>query len=143
MLVPFLVLGALFMYNDFVIDALNVTIKSADSIMTIKSADGFSVKNNNLTDEIALTGIIISLMMIAFAKEKDEDEFIHFTRLESWQWTVVVNFALLIAATWLFYDFAFLDVMVYNMLTIPVLFIIRFQYMVFKNKRSGIKSLAL
>ena len=42
----------------------------------------------NFTDEMALTGIILALLFIAFASEKKEDEFINRTRLESWQWAV-------------------------------------------------------
>ena len=103
----------------------------------------FSGTNNNLTDEIALTGIIISLLLIAFAREKEEDEFIHLTRLESWQFAVLVNFVLLLVAIWALYGFAFLNVMVYNMLTILVIFIIRFQWMVYRNKKAEYKTLAL
>ena len=127
-------MGAFFLYGDFQIYSLDITI----------SPNGhFSGTNNNLTDEIAITGIIVSLLLIAFAREKEEDEFIHLIRLESWQWAVLVNFVLLIIATWLFYGFAFLNVMVYNMLTVLVLFIIRFQLVVYRSKREETKTLAL
>ena len=133
-LIPFLVLGAFYMYADYVVHSWDITI----------SANGlFSGTNNNLTDEIALTGIIISLLLIAFAREKEEDEFIHLIRLESWQWAVLVNFVLLIIATWLFYGFAFLNVMVYNMLTVLVIFIIRFQWIVYRNKKAEVKTILL
>lgn len=133
-LVPFLILGALFMYGDYEAVSLDINIRPNGL---------FSGTNNNLTDEIALTGIIASLLMIAFAREKEEDEFIHLTRLESWQFAVLVNFVLLLIATWAFYGFAFLNVMVYNMLTILVIFIVRFQWIVYRNKKAELKSFAL
>ena len=133
-LIPFVVLGAFYMYGDFEVVSLDITI----------SQNGlFSGTNNNLTDEIALTGIIVSLLLIAFAREKEEDEFIHLTRLESWQFAVLVNFVLLLIAIWAFYGFGFLNVMVYNMLTILVIFIIRFQWIVYRNKKAAVKSFAL
>ncbi len=134
LLIPFLVLGAMYMYGDYVVVSLEIDI----------SPNGlFSGTNNNLTDEIALTGIIVSLLLIAFAREKEEDEFIHLTRLESWQFAVLVNFVLLLIAIWAFYGFGFLNVMVYNMLTILVIFIIRFQWIVYRNKKAEIKTFAL
>jgi hypothetical protein len=88
----------------------------------------------NFTDEFALTGIIVSLLFIAFAREKNEDEFITRTRLESWQWAVLLNYVLLLLATWAIHGFAFIDVMMYNMLTIPIIFIIRFHYVLYKTR---------
>ena len=88
----------------------------------------------NFTDEIALTGIILGLLFIAFAREKKEDEFINRTRLESWQWAVLINYILLLIATWAIHGLAFIDVMMYNMLTIPIIFIVRFHYVMYKTK---------
>ena len=88
----------------------------------------------NFTDEIALTGLIVSLFFISFAREKNEDEFITHTRLESWQWAVLINYILLLLATWLVHGFRFIDVMMYNMLTILIIFIIRFHYVLYKNR---------
>ena len=88
----------------------------------------------NFTDEIALTGIIVSLFFIAFAREKNEDEFITHTRLESWQWAVLTNYILLMIATWVVHGFHYIDVMMYNMLTILIIFIIRFHYVLYKTR---------
>ena len=88
----------------------------------------------NFTDEFALSGIILALLFIAFAREKKEDEFINKTRLESWQWAVLINYILLLIATWTVHGLAYIDVMMYNMLTIPIIFIIRFHYVMYKTK---------
>ena len=124
--IPFLILGLLNRYNDFKIDALNFYFEDGNIFTT----------SQNLTDELSLTGSIISLLMVAFAREKQEDEFINHTRLESWQWAVLINFVMLIIATWVFYDEAYIDVMMYNLLTPLIIFIIRFNWVLSKNKRS-------
>jgi hypothetical protein len=115
-LIPFLVLGALCMFRDFNFSWLDIG------------------KSINLTDEIALTGTIAGLLMIAFSKEKTEDEYISTLRLESLQWAVLIHYILLVIATWAVHSLAYIQVMVYNMLTIPIIFIIRFHYVLAKKK---------
>lgn len=54
----------------------------------------------NFADEIIVTGLIISLLMIAFSKEKNEDEYIAAVRRESLQWAIYINYGLLLIGTW-------------------------------------------
>ena len=121
-----LVLGIMVRFSEFQFEALTIVVKG-------KKVTEFD-SSLNLTDEFALTGIIISLLFIAFAREKNEDEFITKTRLESWQWAVLINYILLLLATWAVHGLAFIDVMMYNMLTIPIIFIIRFHYVLYKTR---------
>lgn len=88
----------------------------------------------NFTDELALTGLVAGLLFIAFAREKNEDEFIAHTRLESLKWAVLINYILLIIATWLVHGMPYIDVMMYNILTVLIIFIVRFHYMLSRNK---------
>lgn len=127
LLIPSLLLGIAVRFNEFKFDFLTV-------INPLKTSDPLSGTTINFTDEVALTGLIIGLLFIAFAREKQEDEYIRSLRLESLQWAVLVNYILLIIATWLVHNFAYLDVMVYNMLTVLIFFIIRFAVMLHKNK---------
>lgn len=132
-LVPSLVLGILVRFKEFTFSFL--TLKDRGNPLV--SEKGFTLEEDiNFTDEIALTGIIIALLFIAFAREKQEDEFIGKLRLESLQWAVVVNYILLIIATWLVHGFSYIDVMMYNMLTILIFFIIRFHLVLFRNRSS-------
>ena len=126
LLVPSLVLGALYRFADFSFDFLNIDVN-------VIGRRNFFDEQINLTDEFALTGIIIGLLLIAFSREKTEDEYIGKIRLESLQWAVLINYILLIIATWLVHGFAFVDVMMYNMLTILVIFIVRFHYVLKRN----------
>jgi hypothetical protein len=73
--------------------------------------------------------------MIAFSKEKVEDERINTLRLESLLWAVYINTILLILAIIFLYGEAFLQVMTYNICTPLILFIARFNSVMFKDKR--------
>lgn len=123
-LVPSLILGAMYMFADFQFDFLTIPNENK------KLFD----LDFNFTDEIALTGAIAGLLLIAFSREKTEDEYINTLRLESLQWAVLINYVLLVIATWVVYDNPYWHVLIYNMLTIPIIFIIRFHYVLAKNK---------
>lgn len=130
LVIPSLVLGFLFRFRDFTFDFLTIT----QSHSMVKGKNINLDEQINLTDELALTGLIIGLLFIAFSRQKQEDEFIHHTRLQSWQWAVVINYGLLLIATWLVHGFAYIDVMMYNMLTVLIIFIVRFHIVLFRNK---------
>jgi hypothetical protein len=123
-LAAFFVLGIFVRFADFQLPFLTIPRRET----------GILDNTINLTDELALTGIIVGLLLIAFSREKVEDEFIGKMRLESLQWAVLINYILLIAATWLVHGFAYIDVMMYNMLTVLIIFIIRFHYTLRKNQ---------
>jgi hypothetical protein len=82
--------------------------------------------NDNLTDELGLSGMILSLLMLAFCAERVEDEYVASIRLRCWQWAVLVNYGLLLIGIWLVFGAAFLGILYYNMLTTLVLFLLLF-----------------
>jgi hypothetical protein len=73
-------------------------------------------------------------MMVGFSKEKNEDEYIANLRLSSLMWAVWVNYALLLLSFIFVYGMGFLHVMIYNMFTVLIIFIGRFNLILFKNK---------
>ena len=132
-LVPSLVLGILVRFFDFQLSFLTLQyFKTGINTKNMHLEDAI-----NLTDELALTGIIVSLLFIAFAREKTEDEYIAHTRLESLKWAVLINYLLLLLATWLVHGFSYIDVMMYNMLTVLIIFIVRFNYVLNNSKKSS------
>lgn len=92
----------------------------------------FGIIENNLTNEIVGCLVIASSMMVAFSKEKVEDEFIAKLRMDSLAWAVYFNQAVLLFSMLFIYDMAFLWVMIFNMFTLLWFFIIRFNWL--KNK---------
>ena len=88
----------------------------------------------NFTNELAIIGSIIGLVLIAFSKVKLEDEYVSKIRLESLQWAIYFNYAMLILATILVYGMAYYQVAIFNMITPLVFFIVRFHYIIFIKK---------
>jgi len=131
--IPSLVLGLFYRFREFSFDFL--TLKQSQKQVLGDKTINFD-EQINLTDEFALTGLVVGLLFIAFARQKQEDEFIHHTRLQSWQWSVLINYGLLLVATWFVHGFNFIDVMVYNMLTVLIIFIVRFHIVLLRNKNA-------
>lgn len=86
---------------------------------------------------ITVTGVlfIVGAMFVAFSKEKQEDEFIAKLRLSSLLWAVWVNYILLLLAILFIYGTAFRIVLVYNMFTVLIIFIARFNYILHKTSK--------
>lgn len=131
--VPSTILGLVAMYVDFnfgwlVAEVLNesITIESGNSITHLTDIQ-------NLTDEVAAIGVIIGLLLIAFSREKVEDEMINQLRLEALQWSVYANYIVLGIAIMTVYDTAFFNVMIYNMFTVLLVFIARFRWLLYRN----------
>ena len=90
-----------------------------------------SIAVSSYIDEISAVGVIIGLLLIAFSREKVEDEMISQLRLEALQWSIYVNYIILIVTIVIVYDKAFLGVMIYNMFTVLLVFIARFRWLIF------------
>ena len=93
----------------------------------------FQWTKNNILDEIAMTLFIVSGLIFAFSKEKIEDEMVAKIRLESLVWATYVNYGVLLCCILFIYGLPFLNVMMYNMFTLLLFFIIRFHWMLYKN----------
>ncbi|MCO6497823.1 MAG: hypothetical protein J5I50_09195 [Chitinophagaceae bacterium] len=108
----------------------------------------FAVVNNDIfedpqyftiikTDLLAtLLGALVTLgaLIVAFSAEKEEDEFIAALRLSSFQWAVLVSYGILLFCFLFIFGLAFFTAMAINMFTVIFLFIIRFNYLLYKNK---------
>lgn len=80
-------------------------------------------------------GILLGLVMICFSREKNEDEYISYLRLRSWQLSVLISYGVLFLANLLVYGGWFLSFMIYNMLTVLIVFIVTFNLSLYKLKR--------
>ncbi|WMI64852.1 hypothetical protein RBH94_12375 [Aestuariibaculum sp. YM273] len=93
----------------------------------------FRLEKNDISDEIMSFLIIIGGLLIGFSKEKIEDEFIHKLRHESLVWAIIFNYIVLLLTIVFLYDMNFLNVMIYNMFTPLLFFIIRFNFLKYKS----------
>lgn len=96
----------------------------------------FGFIEDNIFNEILGLSIITSGLIVAFSKEFDEDELISRMRLDCLVWAIFWNYALLALAIILFYGLSFLTVLIFNMFTPLVLFIIRFNWLVVRSRKS-------
>jgi hypothetical protein len=95
----------------------------------------FSWITVDVTNTLVGTLWLIGAMIVAFSQEKEEDEFINRLRLSSLLWSVWVNYLLLLFAFIFIYGFSFLHVMIYNMFTILIIFIIRFNLILYRSTK--------
>ncbi|MBE0424628.1 MAG: hypothetical protein IBX66_11930 [Lutibacter sp.] len=115
-------------FLDFNVPALFI-----DELFKDKKLTGM-VKNNMLNEILGIL-IIVSALLVAFSKEKLEDEYISKIRLESLVWAVYFNYGILLFSFLFIYDFSFLWVMIFNMFTVLLFFIIRFNWQIDKIKK--------
>jgi len=138
---PCSVLGILVLFLNIEWDFLGSKIfalYSGSGIKVLNEADTgefFTIISGNYTQTMVGVLCLISLMLIAFSKEKHEDEFIQVTRLESLLWATYINYFVLIFCFLFFFDFEFLYIMIFNMFTILIIFILRFNLILYRNQK--------
>lgn len=90
----------------------------------------------NMTNTVVAVFFLVGALAVAFSREKMEDEYIRQVRLSSLLWAVWVNYALLLFAILFIYGLSFLNVMIYNMFTILIIFIIRYHYLLYRSNKT-------
>jgi hypothetical protein len=86
---------------------------------------------------ITTTLLVLSgLFLIAFSKEKREDEQISKLRLDSLQWAVYLNYLTLAASVVFINGISFIDILRLNLYVPLVIFIIRFRWALFQFNSS-------
>lgn len=135
-LIPSVILGILYVFGvcefEFLDNAKMFALYSDD----FPGGLVFKFEKNNISDEILGILCIVGAILIAFSKEKHEDEYIAKIRMESLVWATYINYAILIFCMLFFYGIGFLYVMIFNMFTILLFFIIRFYYLIYKSNKT-------
>jgi hypothetical protein len=138
-LIPATMAGIFLMTTDFESQWLTMRVFSIfgdDAFLknTGTPSQNFSFITADVTNSLVGILFITAGLMVSFSKEKREDEFIANLRLSSLLWSVWVNYILLLLAFLFIWNLDFLNVMVYNMFTILTIFIIRFNYILYRSK---------
>lgn len=136
LLVPSTLLGLFILISDYEFGFLNARVFTFYSSNFMEEPHFFTLIKANLTGTIIGILFLIGAILVAFSKEKSEDEFIAGVRLESLLWATYINYGVLIFCFIFFYEFEFLYVMIFNMFTILIFFIIRFYYMLYRANKS-------
>jgi len=131
--IPALILGVIQLFFEFSPSWLTISLPH---FFTERAGKPFHFMEINLLNTIVGVFLIIGGLLVGFSKERNEDEFIEKIRLSSLLWAVWVNYLLLLLAFLFVYDFAFITVMIYNMFTVLLIFILRFNFILYKNTKS-------
>ncbi len=135
-LIPATIAGIILTISGYEADWLSTRVFAFISEEAFTDSHFFNMIKVNITNTLIGTIFIIGAILVCFSKEKKEDEFIANLRLSSLLWSIWVNYALLLIAFLFVYGLAFFNVMVYNMFTILIIFIIRFNYILYKNSKN-------
>ncbi len=97
----------------------------------------FSFITNNYSEEITGLLVLTGLLFIAFSKEKNDNEEIMLMRFRSLFLSVYINSIILILSLLFIFGLGFVDVLVLNIFSLPVIYIIVFRYSLFKLNKSS------
>ena len=109
-------------------------------VFTISAAIGAYILFTDNTDSyllnnIAIIGISIGAILSTCSRERVEDEMIQQIRLNSLLIALYINYAILIVCSLLIYDLDFLNVMLYNMFTILLIFMVVYYWKIWRTKK--------
>lgn len=135
-LIPSLILGLIVVIYDLEPEIFDLNVPAIFVNDIFEDSAFMGITNNNILNEICGVLLIISLILVAFSKEKQEDELINKIRLDSLVWATYLNYGILLLAMIFVYELSFLWVMIFNMFTILLFFIIRFNWQVMKLNKA-------
>ncbi|MCU0380729.1 MAG: hypothetical protein MUE58_06015 [Chitinophagaceae bacterium] len=132
-LVPATLAGILLIFKEFEAEWFQASVPAIFADEFPGGSKSFTMIVTDLTNTVVGVLFLVGAMMVAFAREKVEDEYIRQIRLSSLMWAVWVNYLLLLVGFLFIYGIAFLYVMIYNMFTILIIFITRYHYLLYRT----------
>ncbi|WP_282136334.1 hypothetical protein [Seonamhaeicola maritimus] len=131
-----LISGTYIWFTDYESDYLTIKVFSilSDDQIFDSSREIFKIIENSIVDELAALAIIIGGIIVGFSKEKIEDEFIYKLRKDSLVWAIIFNYVVLALTIIFVYNFSFFHILVFNMFTPLLFFIIRFNFLKHKTR---------
>lgn len=129
LLIPATILGVILSFKDFEAFPIRTKVFAIFTNELFGKTQWFRITEANITNTIVGVLFIVGALFVGFSEEKREDEFIANLRLSSLLWAVWVNYGLLLLAVLFVYGTPFFTVMVYNMFTVLLIFIFRFNYL--------------
>ncbi len=113
LLIPSVIVGVFVIATEYALELPEIKVFALVSDKVLGKRHYFSVIETDPALTILGVVFIIGALMVAFSKEKIEDEFIAELRLSSMLWAVLVSYVLLLVAFVFVYGVVFVDVMVF------------------------------
>ncbi|MFT6998728.1 MAG: hypothetical protein ACJAQ4_002491 [Cryomorphaceae bacterium] len=141
LLIAGLILGFFLVFFDLSISWLDIKVLSLggdyDLFLTQTEPSFLNFVDDNFTNEMVALLVLIGSVLVAFSKEKVEDEFFQQLRFESIIWALKIQSAALLVAILFLYNFAFLSFMMIALVSFYVLYIGRYHYQSMKLKKGA------
>ena len=135
-LVPSLIMGIVLLATNFEALGLRATVFAIYGDEIFGDTVIFGLLKTYVMPTLVGVLFIIGALLVAFSKEKREDEYIASLRLSSFLWAVLVNYLLLMFCFLFIYGGGFFSVMLYNMFTMLIIFIARFNFLLYRNSKT-------
>lgn len=129
-----LLFGGIMLYHEYEVNWLTFKITALYRDSILGESGFFKSLENSLFDELTCILIIFGGMLVAFSEEKVEDEFVNKLRKDSLIWALIINYVVLIFTVIGVYGVTFFHVLVFNMFTPLLFFIIRFNFLKLKSR---------
>jgi len=134
-LIPATILGIILIMGDLGSEWVTAKVFVLFSEELLGGTKSFYFRKTNITNTLIGILFLVGALLTAFSREKQEDEYIEKQRLSSLLWAVWVNYILLLISFVFIYGIAFVQVMIYNMFTVLIIFIARFNYILYQNRK--------
>lgn len=133
MVVPFLVLCVLCLCG--VMDHMNLSFLSVKMPALVDYSGWFTTNETNLIDEIAMLGLLASLVFIGLSRERDEDEMTAHIRMQSFVWSAWATSTVVALGILFVYDIEFVTFMFLAMYLYLMLYAIKFNLAMHRERK--------
>jgi hypothetical protein len=96
----------------------------------------FTSIRTNFSDELIMIMLICGLGLIIFSREKVEHEYLNSIRINSLAKALITNIVFLILSILFIFGSAFINILVINVFSFPLLYLLFFYYRKWKEKNS-------
>lgn len=86
-------------------------------------------------DELLVIGLLVGLLLAAFSRERDEDEYMTRLRYESLVWAVLADSLFVVVATLAVYGMDYLYVLLAQLFLLLILYIVRFRIVLHRVRK--------
>ena len=132
MVMPFFVLSVLLCG---VMDHMNLSFLSVKMPALVDYSGWFTTNETNLIDEIAMLGLLVSLVFIGLSRERDEDEMTAHIRMQSFVWSAWATSAAIALGIFFVYDLEFVTFMFVAMYLYLALYAIKFNLAMYRERK--------
>ena len=136
MFVPFAVAGVCMLGGWWNLEwSLPVFALAADPLGA--SRGSFVTVRADVFPTLVIFGLVVSLLMICFSREKDEDEYVAQLRCRTLVVSVMASYVCLLVGNLFIYGLPFLTFLFVNLFTVLVVYALLFHYRLYRSRRSA------